>query len=104
MALNLYCKVYLTAEVTKDDIKDIYEDICEAKGKWEDIGLQLGLTLGDLDAIGCSKRNPLLAVLKIWMNLDTDTAHTREEIIKALCSKTVAEEKLASRIKHPQQC
>lgn len=78
--------------------------------KWLDIGLQLGMSIDDLDTI---KANPLLivegvrgylrAMLKEWLHSTPSASHTQypnlDAVITALRTPCVGESRLASNLK-----
>lgn len=82
----------------------IYKAIYNARAKWRRIGMELGLSTGDLDAISCRHSNPedqLERALFIWVNKGKGTW---AQLVEALYSKTVGEAVLAQIIAEEHGC
>lgn len=80
-------------------LKDASNATYEARAKWKQIGIQLNLTSGDLEAI--SKENQksgdrLTALLDLWLRNSEEG--TWAVLVEALCSPFVGHAKLAKTI------
>ncbi len=89
----------IDTELSKADLKVIYNEVYNERAEWKFIGLELNLTSGDIDAI---ERRPshnrdidkdrLMEVLQIWLSKERATWR---QLIRALRSQTVDKEKKA---------
>ena len=79
----------------------ICDAVWDARLKWFDIGLELGLIVTDLDVIEASHRNSVARyfpeMLKLWLRHDTHS--TWSALVDALRSPTVGHKELAEYIK-----
>ena len=77
---------------TKLDFNKIYETLFEARAKWYNLGLALGLDTGTLDSIKHNNKDECEACLREALKQQKHTTKlTWTEIIKALRSPTVEE-------------
>ena len=64
-------KIIYAGELSIDDIGDVLEAVWEARVKWYNIGLKLGISAGTLDSISkANNQNPddcLTAMIKDWL-------------------------------------
>ena len=82
------------------DLKIVLETLFEARAYWQHIGVHLGLTSGDVSAIGAEyKQQPgdcLREVLNCWLKgISPDSKPTWKKLVDALRSRTVGENRLA---------
>ena len=95
--LNYKCSVYLllhSLTVTMD-LRRLLRLLHDVRAKWYDIGIQLSISIGTLDAIKaehseCGKC--LCEMLKYWLNTQQPTF---DALIEALSSEPVGENTLA---------
>jgi len=88
---------FVSIVFTNDDLKSLVERLHPVRAKWYDIGLQLGLRSGDLDAI--NKDNPsdcsasCREMLKQWLT-GVNPCPTLKALCDALQTDTVGESRL----------
>ena len=62
---------FFAGKLTIDNLGDVLEAAWEARAKWYNIGLKLGISAGTLDSIGkANNQNPddcLTAMIKDWL-------------------------------------
>ncbi len=81
------------------EFKDVYNEMFEARAKWRQIGIQLGLTTGDLEAFSKKYHDPdnlIESVLDWWFRNNENP--TWAVLIEALRSQSVGHTKLAQTI------
>ena len=87
-----------------DDLGDVLESVWEARAKWYNIGLKLGVSVGTLDSINkAANQNPdncLTAVIKDWLK-NGKPKPSWAAVAKALKSPMVGYGHLAEQL--PQQ-
>ena len=70
--LSLYSSTSTPVEmdlVTPDQLPDVANRLSRVKGKWYDIGMELGIQTSELDVIRdrhISRRKSMAEVIKIW--------------------------------------
>ena len=85
------------------DFKVVYNELYNVRAKWRQIGIQLNLAPGTLDAIQMMSIDPaywLEKVLTEWLNKETATWR---ELVDALNSVPVGETKLGRKLEQ-QYC
>ena len=89
-----------------DDLGDVLEAVWEARAKWYNIGLKLGISVGTLDSINkTANQNPddcITAVIKDWLK-NGKPKPTWAAVAKALKSPMVGCGHLAEQLALPQQ-
>ena len=92
---------FFAGKLTIDNIGDILEEVWEARVKWYNIGLKLGISVGTLDSIGkANNQNPddcLTAMIKDWLK-NGKPKPSWAELAKALKSRMVGYAQLAEQI------
>ena len=92
-----------TGELTPDDLCDVLEAVWEARSKWYNIGLQLGITSGTLDSISkANNQNPddcLTAMIKDWLRSGRPKP-LWAAVARALKSPMVGYAQLAEQLPH----
>lgn len=87
--------------LTVDDLADIQRAVWEGRAKWYNIGLELGLTAGTLDAILQTNKHVVddcfRAMLKEWLS-KSDPFPTWSSLAKALRTQPVGLEQLAEQL------
>jgi hypothetical protein len=89
--------------LTIDDLARVQRAVWEGRSKWDNIGLELGLTAGTLDAIKKTNHHVVedcfRETLKQWLMRSSDLKPTSSSLAKALKSPTVGLAQLAEDIK-----
>ena len=84
-----------------NDLAEVVNEVFNARAKWYDIGLNLGVPVGTLNAIRVQYRdNPqdcLREVLMVWLKA-VDPQPTWKALVDALQSKAVDEGRLAKEL------
>ena len=92
------------ANLTIDDLGDVLESVWEARSKWYNIGLKLGVSVGTLDSISkAANQNPddcLTAMIKDWLR-NGKPKPTWAAVAKALKSPMVGYAQLAEQLPPP---
>ena len=88
-------------ELKEEDLQlsDVQDELWDARIKWYNIGLRLGILAPDLDVIendGGDTDSWFRSMLRKWLR--TGTHCTWEALIEALRSRSVGETKLAKRL------
>ena len=85
-------KIIYAGELSIDDIGDVLEAVWEARVKWYNIGLKLGISAGTLDSISkANNQNPddcLTAMIKDWLK-NGKPKPSWAQLAKALKSRMV---------------
>ena len=88
-------------KLTTDDLGDVLEAVWEARVKWFNIGLKLGISAGTLNAIKKNNNQDpddcLTAMLEHWLN-NGKPKPSWAELIKALKSPMVGYAQLAEEL------
>ena len=88
-------------KLTIDNLGDVLEAVWEARSKWYNIGLKLGISPGTLDSIGkANNQNPddcLTAMIKDWLRSGRPEP-SWTELAKALKSPMVGYAQLAEQL------
>ena len=82
-----------------EDLGTVHEELYDARSKWYDLGMKLGVKVAVLDRIRQQFSNPsdcLRGVLRHW--LQSSPCPTWEEVCAALRSCTVGEHALAQQL------
>ena len=94
-------KLFFTGKLTIEDLGDVLEVVWEARSKWYNIGLKLGISAGTLDSIcKATSQNPddcLTAMIKEWLK-NGKPKPSWTELAKALKSRMVGYAQLAEEI------
>ena len=96
-----------TDKLTADDLGDVLEAVWEARVKWFNIGLKLGISAGTLNAI--KKKNNqdpddcLTAMLEYWLN-NGKPKPSWTTVANALKSPMVAHAQLAEQLPKQNTC
>ena len=85
------------------DLSKVFDEVHDAKAQWKVLGLMLGVTIGELDAIelmGSNVDNKLMTMLAKWLQsgnnvtwndlaeaMGADTAVGREDLKQKLIAK-----------------
>ena len=89
-----------------DNLGDVLEAVWEARSKWYNIGLKLGVSVGTLDSISkAANQNPddcLTAMIKDWLR-NGKPKPTWAAVAKALKSPMVGYAQLAEQLPPPVQ-
>ena len=88
--------------LSETDLSVVLQDLYPARAKWYNIGLQLGVSANDLDAIRSQYVNPddaLRELLKKRLKI-VDPAPTWGAVVGALRNTTVGEFQLAEKLQH----
>ena len=99
LMINLF--VPAGTHLTIDDLILVYNEVYDARVKWESIGLQLGISPNDLDPIKSSSRGDaesLLEALKIFLNR-AEPKPTWELLANALDSRSVNRGAMAEQLR-----
>ncbi|XP_064389838.1 NACHT, LRR and PYD domains-containing protein 14-like [Halichondria panicea] len=88
------------------DFNKIYETLFEARAKWYNLGLALGLDIGTLDSIKHNNKECEDCLREALKQRDNTTKLTWTEIIKALRNLIVGKHQLANKIqtKYAPEC
>ena len=90
-------------ELQNSDNREIVELLSTASEKWKSIGLQLGLSMSDLNKIGelpnSDPVNRLSAMIDEWLK-GNGNQRTPKTLAEALKSKSVRERKLAESVEN----
>ena len=103
MLTNIFGSTVLihTAQLSIDDLGDIYEEIFEAHPKWYFIGLRLKLSVNTLDGIEAQYGSDLVKcfceMLKKWLTR-IDPPPTWKALNEALSSQSVDKAQLALKV------
>jgi hypothetical protein len=93
-------KIINTGKLTIDDLGDVLEAVWEARVKWYNIGLKLGISVGTLDSIEATSQNPdkcLTAMIKDWLK-NGKPKPSLPQLAKALKSRMVGYAQLAEEL------
>ena len=93
----MFCSQPADQQLSVDDLPKVMEELNDTRAKWYNIGLQLSISVGTLDAIKEQYSDPshcLRETLKTWLN--TCPSPTWKNIIDALRNSTIAEVRLAA--------
>ena len=94
-------KIIYAGELSIDDIGDVLEAVWEARVKWYNIGLKLGISAGTLDSISkANNQNPddcLTAMIKDWLK-NGKPKPSWAQLAKALKSRMVGYAQLAEEL------
>ena len=90
--------------LTASDLGAVLDEVIDVKAQWKVIGLQLGVSIGDLKAIGADGKDveeKLIETLTMWLQSGKNT--TWKALAEAMGSKSVKHEALMRKIleKHP---
>lgn len=98
--------VFVADYLNPNDLRKVYEAVFDMRAKWKQLGLQLNILPGSLDAIDQKcKGNPddcLYEVLKDW--LSKEEAANWEQLVTALRQESVGETRLAYKIEKDLDC
>ena len=87
--------------LTVDDLAEVQRKVWEGRAKWYNIGLELGLTVGTLDAIQLTNKHDVdecfRAMLKEWLR-KSEPFPTWSNLAKALRAPPVGLEQLAEQL------
>ena len=103
-----FTTIYILAAgcLSIDDLGDILEAVWEARAKWYNIGLKLGVLAGTLNAIKKNNNQDpddcLTAMLEYWLN-NGKPKPSWAAVAKALKSPMVGYEHLAEQLPHAPQ-
>ena len=89
-------------QLSANDLLVVMEELSDVRAKWYDLGLQLHISIGTLDAIkeDChSTSDCLRETLKTWLKT-CPSPPTWSNIVDALRSNTVGEVRLAADLEH----
>ena len=92
------CSQSAGQQLSVNDLHVVMEELNDARAKWDDIGLQLRMSVGALDAIKEQYDDPshcLKETLKTWLKT-CPSPPTWKNIVDALRSSTVGEVRLAT--------
>lgn len=85
----------------EENLASVQEQLWEGRAEWYNIGLQLGLTAGTLDAIKLEQQGApgrcFTEILKLWLR-SPKLRPSRSRLIEALRAETVKREDLAEKI------
>jgi hypothetical protein len=100
------CYILIVGYLSIHDLGDVLEAVWEARSKWYNIGLKLGISAGTLDSISkANNQNPdgcLTAMIKDWLeNGRPRSTPSWAAVAKALQSPMVGHAQLAEQL--PQQ-
>ena len=91
--------------LSKGDLKWLVEQLHPVRAKWYELGLQLGLSSGDLDVIKKNRNSDassaFMEMLKQWLAGENPS---REALAKALQTKCVDEGRLVQDIHLLETC
>lgn len=94
-------KIIYAGELTIDDLGDVLEAVWEARVKWFNIGLKLGISAGTLSAIKKNNNQDpddcLTAMLEYWLN-NGKPKPSWAAVAKALKSPMVGYAQLAEKL------
>ena len=93
--LYVFFKGCTSANLTDQDLNKVLEEVLEAKAKWKFIGLRLGVSIGELDAIESMGSNidvKLLRTLAKW--LQSGKKVTWKALAESMGEKSVGREDL----------
>ena len=85
--------------LTISDLRDVRRLLYRVRRQWYNIGIELGLEIGDLDTIKSAYKDPgdaLIEMLKVWLK-STKPLPTWKALGDALKEETVNEEALADK-------
>ena len=88
-------------QLTVDDLHTVIEELYNARAKWYNIGVQLRVGVGTLDAIRSQYSDPsdcLRETLTTWLK-SCSTPTTWSKVAEALNSSTVGEGSMATSLK-----
>ena len=87
-------------DLTLKDLGSVRKETFEARSKWYDVGLELGVPVDELDCIQCDHggeaKDCHLEMLKCWLKAADST--TWAALVEALGSDVVGENALARRL------
>ena len=92
--------LFFPGELSIDDLGDVLEAVWEARAKWYNIGLKLGISVGTLDSIESSNQNSgrcLTAMIKDWLK-NGKPKPSWAQLAKALKSRMVGYAQLAEEL------
>ena len=93
--------LYFAGALTIDDLGDVLESVWEARVKWYNIGLKLGISVGTLDSISkANNQDPddcLTAMIKDWLK-NGKPKPSWAAVAKALKSRMVGYAQLAEEL------
>ena len=93
--------LYFAGALTIDNLGDVLEVVWEARAKWYNIGLKLGISVGTLDSISkANNQNPddcLTAMIKDWLK-NGKPKPSWAQLAKALKSPMVGYAQLAEEL------
>ena len=93
--------LYLAGKLTIDNLGDVLEAVWEARVKWFNIGLKLGISPGTLNTIKKNNNQDpddcLTAMLEYWLN-NGNPKPSWAAVAKALKSPTVGYAQLAEEL------
>ena len=91
----------MTRVLTVDDLAEVQRAVWEGRAKWYNMGLELGLTAGTLDAIQQTNKHDVddcfRAMLKEWLR-KTEVLPAWNSLAKALRAPPVGLEQLAEQL------
>ena len=82
------------------DLRDVQEEVFDARAKWYDIGVNLEVPVGTLNSIRAQYHDPqdcLREMLMVWLKT-IDPQPTWKALVNALRSRVVGEAKLADEL------
>ena len=86
-----------------DDLKILVNELHEVRAKWYHLGVQLNMTVPDLDAIKCQfMNNPdecLLRMLSAWLSKEVPSSPSWQRVVDALYSESINKKLVAEKIK-----
>ena len=92
------CSQFAGQQLSVDDLPVVMEELNDTRAKWYDIGLQLRMSVGSLDATKEQYDDPshcLRETLKTWLKT-CPSIPTWKNVVNALRSSTVGEVRLAA--------
>ena len=92
---------FVMCNYTEKDLPELLRLLHCVRAKWESIATQLGLSQGDIEAIGRRKfydpDDCLKEVITLWL-IGVDPEPTREQLARALQSPPVGREDIAQKV------
>ena len=96
--INSYCVV----DLVPDNLKDIQDLVWDARTKWSNLGLELGIKITDLEVIEQKSRSDIDTCFKkmllMWLRM-VDPLPSWESLISALGKSSVGRKDMAESIR-----